>query len=258
MIIACDTHVHCYRFGRLGELLDNALINFDRYASDATHRVLFFTDGQTDKTWPRLMELMDGKQAVTMPGGWKVQRGEANGFLSARKDEEMIYLAPARQLNSAERIEFLVLGCRDNAPDGATAKHILSEYVHDYVVISPWGVGKWLGERGKILSDLIVQKPKDWFLGDNGGRPAIWVGISQCKLAREHGMAIFNGSDPLPIDGELSRIAAYGIRAEIELPEFTLSDLLLSMKLSPQRWHNFGKALGLFRFIKGRIAMARR
>ena len=51
MYIACDTHVHCYQFDKIAELLDQAVGNFSQFTPQATHRVLFFTDGNTDKTW---------------------------------------------------------------------------------------------------------------------------------------------------------------------------------------------------------------
>ena len=254
MYIACDTHVHCYQFDQIAELLDQAMSNFSRLTPKATHRVLFFTDGNIDKTWINLHALI--KQGG-VSADWQFVFNTHSGFVEAKKDGNVIYLAPARQINSAERLEFLLLGCDEDVQDGTPATEIIEKNASDYAVISPWGVGKWLGKRGKIMSDLIA-KQTGWFLGDNGGRPAVWIGIKQCQQARQQGMAIFNGSDPLPIDGELQRVAAYGIYCETTLGEFCLKDLLNSLRKQPSQWKNFGQALGIIPFIKGRVAMARR
>lgn len=254
MYIACDTHVHCYQFDQIAELLNQAVGNFSQFTPQATHRVLFFTDGKTDKTWKNLQQLIaqDGRSQ-----NWVFALNEATSFIEAEKSGEVVYLAPARQINSAERLEFLLLGCDEDLPDGMPAVEIIENNADKHVVISPWGVGKWLGKRGKIMSDLIANQTS-WFLGDNGGRPAAWVGIKQCAQARQQGMAIFNGSDPLPIDGELKRVAAYGVHCEATLDEFSLKSLLTSLQKQPSQWKNFGKALEIIPFIKGRVAMARR
>lgn len=254
MYIACDTHVHCYQFDKIAELLDQASSNFSRFTPMATHRVLFFTDGNVDKTWQRLHALIEHGGVSE---NWRFKLNTDSGFIEAKKMQELIYLAPARQINSTERLEFLLLGYDQDIADGMAAAEIIENYAADYVVISPWGVGKWLGKRGKIMSDLIA-KYKGWFLGDNGGRPAIWVGIKQCKQARQQGMAIFNGSDPLPVIGELQRVAAYGICGEMSLSHFSVRQLLNSIQKEPSQWENFGSALGIVPFIQGRIAMARR
>lgn len=254
MYIACDTHVHCYQFGQIAELLDQAIGNFSQYTPEATHRVLFFTDGNTDKTWANLHALI-AKGGVSK--GWQFVFNAETGFIEAEKAGETVYLAPARQINSAERLEFLLLGCDEDLQDGTPAAEIIEKNTGEYAVISPWGVGKWLGNRGKIMSDLIANH-SGWFLGDNGGRPAAWVGIKQCKQARQKGMAIFNGSDPLPIAGELKRVAAYGVHCETTLATFSVKELLNNLQKQSSQWSNFGKALGVIPFIKGRVAMARR
>ena len=107
MYIACDTHVHCYQFDKIAELLDQAVANFSRLTPKATHRVLFFTDGNTDKTWNNLHALLE-------QGGvsqyWQFVLNTDSGFVEAKKEGDIVYLAPARQINSAERLEFLLLG----------------------------------------------------------------------------------------------------------------------------------------------------
>lgn len=255
MAIVCDTHVHCYQYGQLGELLNQAANNFASAVPQAEQKVLFFTDGKTDKTWSRLT---DSLTAGESPAGWRLLFDQSVGMIAAENEEHQLYLAPARQLVSAERLEFLLLGCDENIADGLADADIIEQYAEPYVVISPWGVGKWLGRRGGILRDLIEQRDEHWFLGDNGGRPWFWWGVSQCRQARAKKMAIYNGSDPLPIDGELRRVGTFGIYHQDALAQFDLPTLLSSLKHDAANWHNYGSALGMVDFVKGRLAMSRR
>ena len=54
MKIYSDTHVHCYKFEKLDKLLSYAHANLQKKAQQQQHHnahyVLFFTDGNRDKT----------------------------------------------------------------------------------------------------------------------------------------------------------------------------------------------------------------
>jgi len=132
-------------------------------------------------------------------------------------------------------------------------RDILSQFCSKFTVINPWGVGKWLGQRGKLLSQLIAEFENNFFLGDNGGRPSLWSWIPQFSSSQYNK---FNGSDPLPIDGELDRVASYGVALDLDESELRLENLLKALKLAEHQ--NYGKPMGLRRFIQGRIAMSRR
>lgn len=249
MLIYCDTHVHCYDFDLLPELLDCALVNFQRLGA-GEEKVLFFTDGIVDRTWRRLRPLVQEGYQVN---DWQLRYSKKTQFIHANKGAFEILLAPARQINSVARIEYLLLGCDLDIEDGLEDRVLLSQYTPNYTVISPWGVGKWLGSRGKLLSQLIAEHGNDFLLGDNGGRPSLWSIIPQFNLSK---LNIVNGSDPLPIEGELDRVASYGIKVESNSTELTLSLLLDEIKLG--RHQNYGHSMSLFRFLKGRFAMAAR
>lgn len=249
MPIFCDTHVHCYNFEQLPSLLNNALANFKKFGA-TKEKVLFLTDGLLDRTWQRLYPLAKDGYKVN---DWQLHYSNKTQFIHANKGEFEVLLAPARQVNSAARLEYLLLGCDLDIEDGMDDRALLSQFTSKYVVINPWGVGKWLGNRGALVSELLADYGKQFLLGDNGGRPSIWRWVSQFNNSQ---LPIANGSDPLPINGELERVASYGITVESLDAELTLTSLLDEIKLG--RHQNYGNSMGLFRFLKGRLAMALR
>ncbi len=264
MQIACDTHVHCYQFEQLPQLLDHAMKNFNRLVPNAEAHVLFFTDGFVDRTWLKLQSLVN---AEAVSGNWSFMMNDTTGFVEASSSDKKLYLAPARQVNTAGRLEMLLLGCDQELEDKQPANQLIDQYGDDYVLISPWGVGKWLGKRGRVLVDIINHAKKPFALGDNGGRPFFWpvphFKFMQ-KLAKggqsgivKRALPILNGSDPLPISGELSRIGSYGVSFDMS-DELSVSNVLNVLRNSDQQAENFGKPLGLFQFAIARLKMVLR
>lgn len=261
MQIACDTHVHCYKFEQLPELLDHAMYNFNKHVPNAEAHVLFFTDGFVDRTWLKLQEMIEGDAQA---GDWSFKMNSESGFIEARHDDVTVYLAPARQVNTAGRLEMLLLGCDQELEDKQPANELIEKYGEQYVLISPWGVGKWLGKRGRVLVDLINHSKKPFALGDNGGRPFFWPVphfkfMQKLSKASEAGLIkralpIINGSDPLPITGELSRIGAYGVSFKLS-DQLSLNSVLNVLREPQQQATNFGSPLGLFQFGIARLKM---
>jgi len=69
-------------------------------------------------------------------------------------------------------------------------------------------------------------------------------------------LPVLNGSDPLPVSGEISRTASYGILFDLKGDkEFSLKNILLQMKETDFEFQNYGKLMGLFPFIIKRIKM---
>ena len=264
MRIACDTHVHCYQFELLPELLDSAMANLDKYVPDADAKVLFFTDGFIDRTWLKLQELI---QQDGSAGEWQFVFNQSLGFVEASKREQLVYLAPARQVNTAGRLEMLLLGCHEELEDKQAANDLIEQYGDQYVLISPWGVGKWLGKRGRVLVDIMNFAKKPFALGDNGGRPFFWPvphfnllkkmrdGLKQSVVKQE--IPVINGSDPLPVSGDYVRAGSYGVSFDLG-QQLSLKTLLEGLKSDSSDKKNFGKPMGLIQFVICRIKMALR
>lgn len=261
MQIACDTHVHCYKFEQLPQLLDHAMNNFNRLVPNAEAHVLFFTDGFVDRTWLKLQELVQGEAKA---GVWSFNMNPSSGFVEAKRGDTVLYLAPARQVNTAGRLEMLLLGCDQELEDKQAANALIEQYGEQYVLVSPWGVGKWLGKRGRVLVDLINHSKKPFALGDNGGRPFFWP-VPHFKFMQKitkggdgglikKTLPVLNGSDPLPITGELSRIGAYGVSFDMT-DKLSLTTVLNVLREPQQLATNFGSPQGLFQFGIARLKM---
>ena len=255
MSIYCDTHVHCYDFSEIDSLLNFAYSNAKAsyFDEQEDQLVLFFTDGRDDKTWMKLTSVIQNKEHLEQ---WQLKFTPCDKTISAihLQTNAQITLVAARQINSSERLEFLVLGYSGDDPDGDDAEKIIEKFANDCLLICPWGVGKWLFSRGVLLSSLLARFRSGFYLGDNGGRPWFWSYVPHFRQTKQ---AIFNGSDPLPIKGEISRVASYGVKININKGEYTsaarLIDLLKNESVTKE---NFGKPMGIFAFIKSRFALA--
>lgn len=247
MRIVCDTHVHCYHFEQLPDLLDAATLNLTQQGESDT-MLLFFTDGVKDPTWERLLHRLNSGNRQA--GEWRLNHYDEGNLIRADKNGSTIFLAPAKQINSAQRIEFLLLGCSENIEDGITEESIVEQFSDRYAVICPWGVGKWLGSRGKIMSSLIAKHADRLLLGDNGGRPKLWSMVGQFTL---HPSLALNGSDPLPMSGEINRVGKFGVRFSVDDEQLTLEAVLQGVKAA--KHHNFGTAMGIVEFFRLQIGL---
>jgi hypothetical protein len=130
-----------------------------------------------------------------------------------------LYLVAGRQIVSREGIEVLALGLAPNhplekLPDRARpAEQLLGESLAaGALCVLPWGIGKWIGARGRSVAALaqephFARHPR-FFLGDIAQRAFPWP---EPALFREH--RVLSGTDPLPVPGAERRVARYGTRA---------------------------------------------
>ena len=133
-----------------------------------------------------------------------------------------IYIVAGRQIVTAEGLELLALGTDQLFEDGLPASSALTAVrASGALPVFPWAVGKWLGKRGKILSDLLSRELRsnesatdgssaDLYLGDNSGRPIFWHNPSHFKQARALDMHVLPGTDPLPFADEAKRVGSFG------------------------------------------------
>ena len=123
-----------------------------------------------------------------------------------------LILVAGRQIIAAENLEVLALGTEKKFQDG----HPLVEIVklvkaQGAIPVIPWGAGKWLGRRGRILAKLMDEMASEGlFLGDNSGRPWFWKQPVHFRLAQKENIRILPGTDPLPFSGETSRVGSFG------------------------------------------------
>ena len=94
------------------------------------------------------------------------------------------------------------------------------------------------------------------YLGDNGGRPAIFPDPSLFRLADRLGVVVLPGSDTLPLAFEAARVARYGfvVRGNFDLamPACGIKALLAAQTTPPRI---FGRREGLASFARQQTAL---
>ena len=146
-----------------------------------------------------------------------------------------MFLIAGRQLLSREGIEVLVIALEPehalySSPAGG---HSAKELVHrgldaGGIVVLPWGFGKWLGSRGRLvrgLADSVELKSHPlFFLGDILARCWPWPTPRVFRSQR-----VLPGTDILPLPGFEARLASYGFRIRGDFSAGAPSGSLLAM-----------------------------
>jgi hypothetical protein len=127
-----------------------------------------------------------------------------------------LFVVAGRQIISREGIEVLALGAE---PGGATARlgdgqERAAELVRfalaaGSAAVLPWGVGKWLGARGRevrrLAADPELRAHPLFFLGDIAARAWPWPAPAVFRA----GPRVLPGTDLLPERGAEARVGSY-------------------------------------------------
>jgi hypothetical protein len=188
---------------------------------------------------------------------------EKCALLAKRDTGEVLYLIAGRQIVTSEGLEVLALATESLFDDGKSLVESLRNIrEQDAIPVIPWAFGKWLGRRGKILSDILqAESGKELFLGDNGGRPVFWQHPEHFRQARSSGVCILPGSDPLPFKAEMTRVGSFGfiIKARTST-KYPAADIKKYVRNNPSDIHAYGRLEKPMRFLTNqiRLRMARR
>ena len=222
-MIFVDGHVHIYDCFDVDLLFASAKDNFDRAAEqlgtgkESVTPVLLLTEGATDHWYGRLQASVGSKQqtASKVSSGWDGRFSrEMDWLMVYRRDnpEEKLYLAAGRQVVTAESIEVLALFCSDTIQNGLPLEDTITAIRQSRgLPVLPWGVGKWLGKRGRHIKEFLFSRGEGLlFLGDNGGRPGLWPTPTLFTRGLERNIAVLPGTDPLPLPDEALRVGSFG------------------------------------------------
>jgi hypothetical protein len=208
-----DSHVHYYPCFDKYSLLAGAAGNFASAAARLGIAnpvgMLIFVENCGSRDLTRLVTEVRQDKA----GPWAVSAtNEASSVTVYREGAPRLVLLPGRQIKTAEALEVLAIDCSADIPDGKPVRETLKMvYAAGSLAVVPWGFGKWVFGRGRLVSDLVQEEaPGRFFLGDNGGRPSPSPRPRQFQLAVNRGLCVLPGTDPLPIPGEEVRAGAYG------------------------------------------------
>ena len=223
-MIFIDAHVHIYDCFDIEVFFTAALQNLKSAVAEKSDRdglqpvfMLILAEGK-GKSWYQKMaaRLLAERSVITPTGAWTLYPTEETLSLVAQKNDhksEKLYIVAGRQIVTAENLEILALFCNNDIPEKMSLIETVGSIKDcDGVPVIPWGAGKWFGKRGKILQEFIVRSgEKNFYLGDNGGRPCFWPTPELLHFAKEKGFHILSGSDPLPLPHEAHRAGSFGV-----------------------------------------------
>lgn len=172
-------------------------------------------------------------RGVAGPAGIRfVPTGEPYSLTLVRDGGPSLLVVQGRQIVTAERLEVLTAGPRGAIPDGRPLARVVDELTTaGELAILPWGAGKWLGTRGRLVEELAQGNTcPTFFLADNTARPAWWPAPRAFRFPVRRGQGILRGSDPLPLPGEEKRAGAFAFLLaggfDANLPLASLKTLL--------------------------------
>lgn len=263
-MIYFDAHVHIQKNHSIDVLFDSARHNFCRKMQQSSpDRPAFFlllSEAKNCNYYADLKKEADSHRFIT-PGGWRIAAtGEQESLLLSREDWSTgrLFLLAGRQIVTAEKLEVLALATPAIIADHQ-ALHETVEAVRRQkgLAVLPWGAGKWLGKRGKIIERYLeTVSAEGLFVGDNGGRPVFWPTPRPFIAAGTRGIKLLPGSDPLPLPEEELRVGSYGGRVEGNCSnDYPAAEFRKLLTTPAQTITPFGRRLGTWQFIRNQLAL---
>lgn len=266
-LLLIDAHVHLHDCFPPASFLEHAERNFARAAEmgEAVQApgVLMLTESAGVDWFGRLASMAAG--AATGHGlplaPWSIEATGDPSALLARNGPRRLLLVAGRQVVAREGLEVLLLGTRATVPDGRPIREVLAEGERlGALRVIPWGAGKWLFARARLLSDLLAEAQPDngFFLGDGGGRPFFWTRPRHFEEAQRRGVRVLSGTDPLPFASQVGRAGSYGFRldAPVDLTR-PAEGILAALRDPSSRITPYGRLERLTPFVRHQLAMQR-
>lgn len=261
-MVFVDSHVHIHKSFNLPEFFDatwqNVLAAW-QLTGDVEHpqAVLMLTE-EAGVNWFEALFRREKKITDSLRD-WKIQFSVEDCSLLLQKDAACsICLIAGRQIQTNEGLEVLALAVRRTIEDNqAMNETIIRVRNAGGLPVIPWGFGKWIGARGKVIDQLIRDVGKgDLYIGDNGGRPWFLKEPKQFEASTRKGLKILRGSDPLPFAREYRRAGSYGFYFVGELSEDKPAEALKQKLADPLfKLHTYGDPERLGNFIRNQLLM---
>lgn len=257
-----DAHVHIHPCFDIQKLFDAAARNFMQQASrldDQYHPefVLCLTETSGVDTFGNLVQ--SACQSVSSKTQWIFKRNSNNSTVVAHHEEfGSIHVVAGRQIVTKEKLEVLALGLDALPEDGLPIGQVVSEVTNQGAIpVIPWGFGKWLASRRRVVEKIIEQFSDGvLYLGDNSGRPAFMPTPPEFQRAREIGMRILPGTDPLPFGTEFDRAGSFGFYVDgVKNNDCIWTELRTMLQRGEGDLHQYGSLESPLRFVRNQVAM---
>jgi hypothetical protein len=265
-MILIDAHAHIYDCFHLQTFFDSALANFKAEASRRRRKgfftaVLLLTETADDNWFQRLANYALNERRIKSNdcGHWSFKSTKETCSLLARCDGgEGFFVISGCQILTAEGLEVLALITDSRFQNGLPLEEVIQIVRKDGAIpVIPWGFGKWIGRRGRILkNELEKAEQSELFLGDNGGRPLFLPLPSHFSLAKSKGIRVLPGSDPLPLASESGRSGRFGFSVAGSItPDHPGSDLKCLLLDQNTSFRAYGKLEHPFRFCRNQFRL---
>jgi hypothetical protein len=262
-----DAHVHLHDCFAPAEFLEQARRNFERVGQvrdgHGATGVLMFTESAGVDWFGRLATMAAGSRANPQLalGSWHIEETPDPSALLASQGSRRLILVAGRQVVAREGLEVLLLGTRVALPDDRPIREVLAEGERIGALrVIPWGAGKWLFARGRLLSAVLAsaESGDGFFLGDGSGRPFFWTRPRHFDEAERRGVRVLPGTDPLPFPREVGRAGSYGFRLEgaVDLTR-PAEGIKAALRDPASRLVPFGRLERLAPFVRHQVAMQR-
>ena len=219
-IVAADGHVHIYPAYDIKGVFRRLIQNLDRIAAVAgcaesgmsgnkIHKLAFLAEGREHDFFSRIQ---DHDKAIVGDSLEITNEPDPVCVTVSLCEVGRVCLVAGRQIVTRERLEILGLAMREKIPDGLPARDVMQRIGEaGGIPVLSWSPGKWLFARGRRVRNLIENdQDRVLRLGDTTLRPKLWPEPQLMRLARERGLTIIPGSDPLPFAGEERYAGTYG------------------------------------------------
>jgi hypothetical protein len=262
-----DAHVHIHACYELEELLDNAHRNLSRAPPTGAVRnapggealFLLMTECAPDDYFGALCEASRTAPSAGLGlGRWSMLPTEEEVSLRAASGARHLFIVAGRQVACREGLEVLILGTRRRFRDGLPIREVLAETGALGVPrVIPWGAGKWLFRRGRLLNELVREfRSPTLFLGDEGGRPVFWGYPAHFGEAARLGVRDLPGTDPLPFPHDVNKVGRMGFRLELDLdPARPAASLMGALASQGAPLERFAVLESPLRFVRNQIGM---
>ena len=260
-----DAHIHLHDCYDPTDFFDAAEHNFRRLAGQSSGDsssagILVFTEAAGEKAFERLQltaQCVVGGYTESQIAPWSVHSTGENLSVQLTRGKTTVTVIAGRQIAAKEGLEILLIGSKQDISDGLGIDEVLDRTEDSEVVrIVPWGAGKWLFARARLLTRLIKDHAGgNLYLGDESARPWFWPKPSHISKAAKLGIFNLPGTDPLPFSGEHGKVGGYGFEIDFELGDRPAINLVRAIRALEAQPDTYGRAENAMKFVHNQVRM---
>lgn len=223
-----DAHVHiqpCFNLERFLIAAGERFAYLRRsFADESGPDLLFLVAPEGEKQY---VQLFSGKASKAL-GTCRVSPTPLDSVLAvALPTGKRLFLVSGMQRNSSEGIELLFYNTLRAIPERASIAEMRLIARNEGIPCAlNWAPGKWLGERGKIVLEAVMEQGKGLLLCDTALRPQGFPAHPIFAKASALQVPVVYGSDPLNFPSEDRRAASLVTELEILEDDLELAALV--------------------------------